>query len=118
VLRPAISDIVKGSQFWCYEPFLAHIRRPRRLDPLVSPEFWELPIAILATVMVFSIFAHGAVIGGSKLLSGLGSWLGFVLNLLFLIFQWLKTIEVRKIRLSFSSKALSSGCDFAGIGFP
>jgi hypothetical protein len=45
------------------------------------------------------------------------SWLGSILNFLF-IFQWLKTIEVRKIRLAFSSSALSSGCDFAGVSFP
>ena len=118
VLRPAVREAIQGSQFWCYEPFLASIRTPRRLDPLVSPEFWELPIAILASIIVLGIFIHGAVVSGSRLLIGIAGWSGFILNLLFLVFQWLKTIEVRKIRVTFSKSALSSGCDFAGITFP
>jgi hypothetical protein len=118
VLRPAVRDVVQGSQFWCYEPFLASIRSPRPLDPLVSPEFWELPIALLATIIVLGIFIHGVVVSGSRLLIGISGWSGFILNLLFLVFQWLKTIEVRKIRVTFSKTALTSGCDFAGINFP
>ncbi len=118
VLRPAVLKVVEDSQFWCYEPFLATIRKPRRFDPLVSPDFWEFPIAVFATIMIVAILASGILTSQSKVLVGFGGWLGFILNLLFLVVQWLKTVEVRKIRLAFSTSALSSGCDVENIKFP
>ena len=118
VLRPAVRETIDESQFWCYEPFLASIRNPRRLDPRASPELWEFPIAIVATIIVLAILAFGVLVNGSKLLSGFGGWMGFILNFLFLVFQWTKTIEVRKIRLAFSKSALSSGWKFGDVSFP
>jgi hypothetical protein len=118
VLRPTVNVLTKSPHSWCYEPFLASIRKPRRLDPVVSPEFWELPIAILATVMILAILARGMFYNGNNLLSGIGGWMGFILNMLFLVFQWMKTVEVRKIRIAFSEIALASGCRIDNGAFP
>jgi hypothetical protein len=115
VLRPALSQAVHASQFLCYEPFLARIRKMHRSIPTVNPELYEIPIPTVATVIVLSALVHALQSNGSRPLLGIGGWLGLILNLLLLLLQWKRAIEVRRIRLAFSKSALGADCDLRGI---
>jgi hypothetical protein len=116
VLRPALSQaVVHTSQFLCYEPFLARIRKTHRSIPTVNPELYEIPIPIVATVIVLSAFVHALQSNGSRPLLGVGGWLGLIFNVLPLLLLWKRAIEVRRIRLAFTNSALVADCDLHGI---
>jgi hypothetical protein len=103
VLRPAIEKVLDSREFWFYEPYLARLRKAR-VSSVTTPEIWEFMIVALSTVLMLSIVVYVSQSEGRFLLSGYG-WLGLLINLLFLVFQWVKTFEVRNMRHQFSVEA-------------
>src|SRR5437762_8400043 len=58
VLRPSIHRLVNEAQFWCYEPYLARMRKSTRFNPLISPDNWEFPRVVIATLMAVAALAY------------------------------------------------------------